>query len=119
MARTLLFTGEMQWPLDDGKQAAKHNLSVSLNYTSNLALEKVYAAAVTDEAVTLPMASAKLLLLEATGNDIDVKLNNASEVITLKAGAGFIMVWSSAGAITALKVTVTTVPATLKAYMFA
>lgn len=119
MARTLLFTGEMQWPLDDGKQAAKHNLSVSLNYTSNLALEKVYATAVTDEVVTLPMASAKFLLLEATGNDVDIKLNGSDEVITLKAGAGFVAVWSSAGAITSVKVTVTTVPATLKGYMFA
>lgn len=119
MARTLLFTGEMQWPLDDGKQAAKHNLSISLNYTSNLAIEKVFAAAATDEAITLPMANAKFLLLEATGNDIDVKLNGAATVVTLKAGAGFILVWSSAGAIDEVTVTVATVPATLKGYIFA
>lgn len=119
MARTLLFTGEMQWPLDDGKQAAKHNLSVSLNYTSNLAIEKVYASIVTDEAITLPMSSAKFLLLEATGNDIDVKLNASAEVITLKAGAGFILVWSSAGAVDEVKVSVATVPATLRGYAFA
>lgn len=119
MARTLLFTGEMQWPLDDGKQAAKHNLNVSLTYTSSLAIEKVFAAAVTDEAVALPMASAKFLLLEATGNDISVKLNGAATSIILKAGAGFILVWSSAGAITEVTVTVTTVPATLKGYIFA
>ena len=119
MARTLLFTGEMSWPLEDGKQAAKHNLSVSLNYTSNLALEKVYAAAVTDETITLPMAAAKFVLLEASGNDINVKLNGSTEVIILKAATGFILVWNSAGAIDEIKVTVATVPATLRGYAFA
>jgi len=119
MARTLLFTGEMQWPLEDGKQPAKHNLSVSLNYTSNLALEKVYGVVATDEAIGLPMASAKFLLLEATGNDIDVKLNGATTSITLKAGAGFILVWNSAGAVDEVKVSVATVPATLRGYVFA
>lgn len=119
MARTLLFTGEMQWPLDDGKQPAKHNLSVSLNYTSSLALEKVYATVVTNEVIALPMASAKFMLLEATGNDIDVKLNGATTAITLKAGSGFVLVWNNAGAITSLTATVATVPATLKGYIFA
>jgi len=119
MARTLSFTGEMQWPLEDGSQAAKKSLSVSLDYTSALAIEKVFAAPVADEAVTLPMTSAKFLILEAGTEDITVKLNGAATEVTLKAGAGFIMVWNEDGTITALTVSAATVPATLKGFAFA
>ena len=119
MARTLKFTGTLEYPLEDGQQAAKAALSVSLAYTSALSIEKLYAVVATDEVVALPMTSAKFLLLQATGNDIDVKLNNSTAAITLKAGAGFIVVWNSEGAITGIKVTVGTVPATLKGYAFA
>lgn len=119
MARTLSFTGELNWPLEDGKQAAKLPLSVSLTYTSAMHIEKVFSAGVVDEAVTLPMASAKFLLLQSTGEDIDVKLNGNANAITLKANAGFILVWNSDGTITSLTVTVSGVPATLKGYIFA
>lgn len=119
MARTLTFTGTMQWPIQDGKQASKLDLSVSLVYTSMLALEKVYASVVTDEAVVLPMASAKFLLLKATTNDVDVKLNGASTAITLKAGGGFLLIQNDDGAVTALTVTTATAPATLEGYAFA
>jgi hypothetical protein len=119
MARTLKFTGTLEYPLEDGQQAAKAALSVSLAYTSALSIEKVFGTVATDEVVALPMTNAKFLLLQATGNDIDVKLNDSTEVITLKAGAGFIVVWGSDGAISGIKVTVATVPATLKGYAFA
>jgi len=119
MARTLLFNGTMQWPLQDGKQASKLDLSVSLAYTAMLAIEKVFAAPVTDEAITLPMASAKFLLLKAAGTeDVAVTLNSGS-AITLKAGGGFLLVQNDDGAITALTVTVATAPATLEGYAFA
>ena len=36
MARTFTLTGEMNWPIEDGKQAAKVALAVSLEYTSAL-----------------------------------------------------------------------------------
>lgn len=119
MSRTLSFTGEMAWPLEDGKQAAKLPLAVSLAYTSALAIEKVFAAPVTDEVVTLPMTSAKFLLLQATTENIGVKLNGNSNAITLKAGDGFVMIWNADGTITGLTVTAATVPATLKGYVFA
>lgn len=119
MARTLQFSGELQWPLEDGKQAAKLPLSMSLAYTSALAIEKVYAAPVTDEAVTLPMTSAKFLLLQATTEDLDIKLNGNANAVTLKAGTGFLLVWNEDGAVTAMTVTAATVPATLKGYAFA
>jgi hypothetical protein len=119
MARTLQFSGTMTWPLEDGGQAAKLALTVSLVYTSMLALEKVYAAPVADEAVALPMTSAKFMLLKATTNDVDVKLNGSANAITLKAGAGFLLVQNDDGAVTALTVTVATAPATLEGYVFA
>jgi len=118
MARTLQFTGEMQWPLEDGKQAAKLPLSVALNYTSVLTIEKVFAAGVVDEAITLPMSSAKFMLLQASGESVTVKLNGAATAINLKADGGFVMVWNADGAITSLTLTVTLVPATFKAYLF-
>lgn len=118
MARTLSFTGEIQWPLEDGKQAAKINLAASLVYASALHIEKVYSAVVTDEVVTLPMASAKFLLLQAITNDITVKLNASTDAITIKAGTGFILIFGD-GVITALKVSTGTVPATLKGMAFA
>jgi hypothetical protein len=119
MARTLTFFGTLQWPLEDGQQAAKAVLSTSLVYTSAMAIEKLYSSAVTDEVIALPMASAKFLLLQATGNDIDVKLNGNANAITIKASTGFILVWNSDGAITGVTITVATVPATLKGYAFA
>lgn len=119
MARTLQFTGELNWPLEDGKQAAKLPLSMSLGYTSVLHLEKVFAAPVVDEAVTLPMASAKFLLLQANTEDLDVKINGSTTPITLKAGTGFLLVWNEDGAITSLSISAATVPATLKGYVFA
>jgi len=119
MARTLTFSGTLQWPLEDGQQAAKAVLSTSLVYTAAMAIEKVYSAAATNEVIALPMANAKFLLLQATGNDIDVKLNGSADVITIKASTGFILVWNSDGAIDGITVTVATVPATLKGYAFA
>ncbi len=119
MARTLQFSGELQWSLEDGKQAAKLPLSLSLVYTSALAIEKVFAAPAADEAVTLPMTSAKFLLLQAQTENLDIKLNGNANAITLRAGTGFLLVWNEDGAVTALTVTAATVPATLKGYVFA
>ena len=119
MARTLSFTGELSWPLEDGKQAAKTNLTASLVYTSALMIEKQFSVAATDEVVALPMASAKLLLLQAVTADLEIKLNDSAETITLKAGAGWLLVYNPDGTITGVKVSTTTVPATLKGYAFA
>jgi len=119
MARTLSFAGELSWPLEDGKQAAKTNFNLSLVYTASLQLEKVYSVTATDEALSLPMASAKFLILQALTADIEIKLNNSTTAITLKAGAGWLMVYNPDGAITGVKVSTTTVPATLKGYAFA
>lgn len=119
MARTLTFTGTLTWPIEDGKQAAKTEQSVSLLYTSAFHVEKVYSGAVVDEALDLPMTSAKFLLLQATGNDVDVKLNGNANAVTLKADSGFLLVWNADGTITGVTVSVTTVPATLKGYAFA
>lgn len=120
MARTFTFAGEMNWPIEDGKQAAKVPLSISLAYSSALHIEKVYAGAVTDEALALPMASAKFLLLQATGTeDVSVKLNGNANAMVLKAGAGFVMIYNPDGDVTALTVTVATAPATLKGFAFA
>lgn len=118
MARTLKFTGEMEWPLEDGKQAAKLPLSMQLVYTSAMHIEKVFSAPVVDEVVMLPMASAKFLLLKAETDDIDVKVNSGT-AITLKASDGFMVVWNADGGITALTVTVAASPASLKGYAFA
>lgn len=118
MARTLSFSGELNWPIEDGKQAAKVALAASIAYASALHIEKVYAAAVTDEAIVLPMASAKFLLLQALTNDITVKLNGAATSITIKAGTGFVLVFGD-GVITGVTVTTSTVPATLKGFAFA
>lgn len=120
MARTLAITAEMSWPLEDGKQAAKVDLGLSLSYTSVLHIEKVYASTVTDEAVELPMASAKFLLLRAIGTeDVQVKLNGNANALTLKAGAGYVLVYNPDGAITGVTVTVATQPATLQGWAFA
>ena len=119
MARTLSFTGTMTWPLEDGGQAAKLVVTADLVYTEMLAIEKVYAAPVTDEAVVLPMASAKFILLKAVTNDVDVKINGSANAITLKAGAAFLLIQNDDGAVTALTVTTATAPATLEGYAFA
>jgi hypothetical protein len=120
MARTLLFSGTMQWPLEDGKQAAKLDLSVSLTYTQVLAIEKVYSAPVTDEAIVLPMSSAKFLLLKALATeDVQVKLNGNTNAITLKAGGGFLLIQNDDGAITGVTVTTAAAPATLQGFAFA
>lgn len=120
MARTLTFTGELSWPLEDGKQAAKVAVTTSLVYTSALYIEKVYAAAPVAEELALPMAGARFLLLQATTNDLSVKLNDGDEAVTLTAGTGFIMVSGGiAGVITKVTVSGAVVPATLKGYAFA
>ena len=119
MARTLSFTGQMNWPLEDGKQAAKADVAFSLNYAEALSIEKVYSSTVADDPVVLPMASAKFLLLRAKTADIAVKLNGSATAITVKAGAGFLCVNNPDGAITGLTVTVATAPATLELYAFA
>lgn len=119
MARTLSFSGTMQWPIQDGKQAAKLDVSVSLDYTSVLALEKVYSAPVADEVITLPMASAKFLLMQAKTADVEVKVNGSANAITLKAGSGFLLIHNPDGAITAVTVTVAAAPATVEGYAFA
>ena len=119
MARTLSFTGELSWPLEDGKQAAKTNFNLSLIYTSCLQLEKIYSVTAVDEALPLPMASAKFLILQAITADLQVKLNGGDEAITIKAGAGWLMVYNPDGAVTGVTVSTTTVPATLKGYAFA
>lgn len=118
MARTLSFSGELTWPMEDGKQAAKLPLVLSLPYVSVVHVEKVYAAPVADEAIDLPMATAKFLLIQATGEDITVKINGAASGIAVKAVTGFMLIWNEDGAITDVTVTITGVPATLKAYIF-
>jgi len=119
MARTLTFTGEMSWPLEDGKQAAKANVSISLAYTSSISTEKVFSGTVTDEAVALPMASAKFMMIRAKTEDISFKVNGGDQPIILKGDAGFFLVYNPDGAITALTVTVATSPASLEFYAFA
>ncbi len=119
MARTLGFSGEMEWPLEDGKQAAKLNLLEGLVYTQSFQVEKLYAAPVTDEALVLPMASAKFILMQAKSGDVQMKLNGNANAITLKADAGFFAFWNEDGAITALSVTTAAAPASLVVYAFA
>jgi hypothetical protein len=104
--------------MEDGKQAAKIPVSSSLVYEEALAIENKYTGTVTDETVTLPMATAKFLLVRCSGENVSVKLNGGG-AITVTKGTGFIMLWSSDGAITALSVTVASVPATLKVLTFA
>lgn len=118
MSRTLRFTGNMAWPLENGQQTANLPLSMSLVYTSCLHIEKLYSAAVTDEEIVLPMTSAKFLVLQATTNDIRVKINTSTN-ITIKAGDGFVLIWNPEGTVTSLLVTVGEVPASLKGYIFA
>ena len=119
MARQLLMDATIQWPLETDKQPAKVPLSVALTYTSEMSVEKVYAAPVADEAVALPMASAAFLLVRAVDNDIDVKLNASANAITVEADGGFIMIWNPSGTVTAMTVTIVTSPATLKVLAFA
>lgn len=120
MTRTFTLTGEMNWPIEDGKQAAKVTLAVSLAYTSALHIEKVYAAPVTDEVVVLPMASAKFMMLQALETeDVQVKLNGNANALTLKAGEGFVVLYNPDGAVTALTVTTAAAPATLQGFAFA
>jgi hypothetical protein len=120
MSRTLTFTGELNWPIEDGKQAAKVALTSSLSYTSAFHIEKLYAATATDEAIELPMTSAKFLILRATGTeDVQVKLNGNANALTLKAGSGYVLIDNPDGAVTALTVTVATAPATLQGFAFA
>ncbi len=117
MARTLTVSAEVQWPMEDGKQAAKIPLVTSLVYEEAVALENKYTGAVTDEAVTLPMTTAKFLLVRCSGENVSVKLNGGG-AITVTKSTGYIMLWSSDGAITSLSVTITSVPATLKILAF-
>ena len=119
MARTLGFSGEMEWPLEDGKQAAKLNLLESLVYTQAFHAEKLYAAPVTDEALDLPFASAKFILMQAKTDDVQVKLNGNANAITLKADAGFFAFWNEDGGVTALSITTAAAPATLVVFAYA
>lgn len=118
MARTLKFTGTLEWPLEDGGQAAKLAIASTLVYTSALHIEKVFSAPAVDEVVALPMASAKFLLLQAETADVDVKIN-AGTAITLKAGAAYIIVQNDDGNVTALTVSAAVAPATVKGWAFA
>lgn len=120
MARTFTLTGELSWPIEDGKNAAKVDLAVSLAYTQALHIEKIYAAPVTDEAVVLPMTSAKFLFLQALGTeDVQVKINGNANAHTLKAGDGFLLIYNPDGDVTALTVTTAAAPATLQGWAFA
>ena len=119
MPRTLQFAGELTWPLEDGKQAAKTNISASLVYTSALMIEKQFSIPAVDQPLALPMASAKFVLLQATTADVNVKLNDSAEDIVIKASTGWVMLYGSDGVVTSIKVSTTTVPATLKIYAFA
>jgi hypothetical protein len=120
MARTLALTAELNWPIEDGKQAAKIDLGLSMTYTSSLHIEKVYASTVTDEVLELPMTTAKFLILRAIGTeDVQVKLNGNANAITLKAGAGYVMIYNPDGTITGVTVTVAAQPATLQGWAFA
>jgi hypothetical protein len=119
MARNLQFSGEMQWPLEDGKQASKLDLLETLTYGQAYHAEKLYAAPVTDEALPLPFASAKFILMQAKTADVDVKLNGNANAISLKADAGFFAYWNEDGGVTALSVTTAVAPATLVVFAFA
>lgn len=119
MARTVKFSGNVEWTLEDNQTAAKMPLACELSYTSSLQIEKVYTAVVTDEVIALPMASAKFLVLKALTNDVTIKLNNSTTDIPIKAGTGFVLIWNPDGAITSLKVSIGVAPATLKGYAFA
>lgn len=111
MARTLGFSGEMEWPLEDGKQAAKLDLLEGLVYTQAFHVEKLYAAPVVDEALVLPMASAKFILMQAKTDDVQVKLEGNANALTLKADAGFFAFWNEDGGVTAITVTTAAAPA--------
>jgi hypothetical protein len=120
MSRTLTLTGEINWPIEDGKQAAKIDLAISLAYTSALHIEKVFSSPVVDEDVDLPMTSAKFLFLRALGTeDVTVKLNGNSNAHTLKAGEGFLLIHNPDGDITALTVSNAAAPATIQGWAFA
>lgn len=119
MARTLGFSGEMEWPLEDGKQAAKLDLLESLVYTQAFHVEKLYAAPVTDEVLVLPMASAKFILMQAKTADVQFKLEGNANALTLKAGDGFFAFWNEDGAVTAMTVTAATAPASLVVFAYA
>lgn len=118
MARTLSFTGTMTWPLESDGQAAKVTVNSSLVYASAMAIEKVYSATVVDEVIDLPMSSAKFVLLRAKTADVDVKLNGAATAVTLKADAGYLILYNGDGSLTGLTVSVATAPATLEGYLF-
>jgi hypothetical protein len=108
----------MEWPLEDGQQASKLPFSFSLEYTDQNSIEKTYTATVADEVIPIP-ASTKALVLRAKTNDVDIKLNGASTVITLKAGAGYLIITNPDGNITGVTATVTTATAVLEGYAFA
>ena len=119
MARTLAFSAEMEWPLEDGKQAAKTNLLESLVYTQALHEEKLFAAPVTDEVVVLPMTAAKFVLMKAKTADVQFKLEGNANALTLKADEGFFAFWNGDGAITAITITVAVAPASLVIFTYA
>lgn len=120
MARTLSVTTTMNWPVQDGKNAAQLVLTTSLTYTQMLVIEKVYSSPVAGEAITLPMTSAKFLILQSLGTeDVEVFINGSTDSIMLKAGDGYVVVQNPDGAVTSLEVTVAAEPATLQGYAFA
>jgi hypothetical protein len=122
MARELKVTATVEWPMVAGQQAMKIPLAVALTYEEAVAIENKYASPVTDEAVTLPMTTAKFLLVQCTGENASIKINGGGAIpITKTVGTtgGFAMVWSNDGAITALSVTLAAAPATVTILAFA
>lgn len=118
MARELKVTATVEWPMVAGQQAMKIPLSVALAYEEAAAIENKYASPVTDEVVTLPMATAKFLLVQCTGENASIKANGGGAINITKA-TGFAMVWSNDGAITSLSITLAAAPAVVTILAFA
>jgi hypothetical protein len=119
MARTMIITATMEWPLENGQQASKLPLTFNLEYTDQNSLEKTYAAPISNDPIPLPTNGAKAIVLRAKTADVDVKINGSATSIKLKAGNGFIIITNGDGNVTSLTATVVTAPAKLEGYAFA
>lgn len=111
MAQTFKITGKVELPLEDGQTPGAVSLDTSFTFTQRANQELSFSAAAADVAVnlgTLSVGGAKALLVKSPTGGCVVKLNGSTDAIPVPASNGYILVVNpSAGAITAVTVTVT------------
>jgi len=110
MAKSVVITGKLQIPNEDGQASAPFNLDSTFIYTQKVEVDLSYGAAAADQAVslgTLAAGGAKVILVKSPVGGCTVKFNGSAIAWPVPAGGYFLYNNPSGGFVTAALVTVT------------